>query len=382
MNPNDLNGFDGPSIIMLFGDDPQENPWWTLERADERSFEWNDKYLGVKWRVTHGYIVALHEVSTEEQAAEFARKNRIHLFSDGGLFLKGQGVAELFIRTDGLLPREEVKTEHDLYRLKFQSGAAAKIGYGSMLFRRLVAAPAAEKSPNFPDPTVLQTLVISGIEREEVQSFADLALFHFRKLFRGISSSFWPISDLHLAPPFRENGDPADEPTLRENLRNATRPEAIAFFNRAKESGVIPGFLYFYRVVESCFDIVIDQEVQKWRSDTALDCLNILKKFRKIQTEREDKWALRAVLSEILDQPLLENATSLGLILTADADSLTEAIYSRRNGIAHGRRLLRGDLLIPYGFSLGDIGQSDRNWYNLMEILATRSLERWILLED
>ena len=136
--PDDLNGKDATTICKeLFGEDPEDNPWWSLEREDERSFRWNDYYLGINWRATHGYLVALNEVSTPQQAAEFASKNRIKLFEDGGLYFQGQGVAELFIRCTGIPPREEIRKDGDLYSLRIKSGAVAKIGYGSMLFLRL-----------------------------------------------------------------------------------------------------------------------------------------------------------------------------------------------------------------------------------------------------
>jgi hypothetical protein len=378
-SPDDLKGLDAAvTCKLLFGEDPEDNPWWSLEREDESSFRWTDKYLGVSWSATHGYLIALQEVSTVDQAFDFARKNRIHLFKEGGLSLKGKGVAELFIRTQGIPPRELAKTDSDLYRLRFRSGTLAKIGYGSMLFLRLVSGPAAEGNPNFPDPKTLTTLVLCGVEGDEVESVADLALFHFRRHFKGINFSFWAIKDLHLAPGFEESPEAPDPPNLVEGLENAHRPEAIAFFNRAKENGTITGFLYFYRVLESCFDYVINQEVQQWRSDTTLDCGNLIRKIKRLHSEREDKWSLRRVLGAILDQPLLEKAVSSGLIRSADAESLSEAIYTRRNSIAHGRGKMNEALLVPYGFPLGDTGQHDRSWYNLMEDLASRSLGKWI----
>lgn len=379
-NPEDLNGKDASTICReLFGVEPEDEPWWSLEREDEQSFRWTDKYLGINWRAAHGYLVALHEVSTPNQAAQFAAKNRLHLFEDGGLYFKGHGVAELFIRCAGIPPREEVRKEEELYRLRFHSGTVAKIGFGSMLFRRLVAGPAAEVNPSLPDQRTIPTLVLSNVERTEVPSFADLALYHFRNYFKGLKFAFSRLSDLHLAPGLEESRDVPDPPRLLEDLEVAARPEAISFFNRAKESGTIPGFLYFYRVLEACFDDVIDKEVNSWRCDEAIDCTELMKRIRKLQSDREDKWALRQVLGKIVSQPLLDEAQERGLIVRADADMLSQAIYDRRNSIAHGRRGQHKDILVPYGFSSGDSGQHDRSWYDLMEKLATKALQEWVL---
>ena len=163
-DPKDLNGRDGSTIRKeLFGDDPEDNPWWALEREDDRSFRWNDKYLGINWRATHGYLIGLHEVSTIQQAAKVASRNRMHLFfEDGGLYFKGHGVAELFIRCAGMPSREEIRREEDLYRLRFRSGTTAKIGFGSFLFIRLIAGPAAEVNP--------ESFRIQGVSRRS--SFA------------------------------------------------------------------------------------------------------------------------------------------------------------------------------------------------------------------
>ncbi len=379
MVPDDLKGKDASTICKeLFGEDLDDNPFWDLKREDDRSFRWTDNYLESNWSASHGYLVALHEVSTLEQAEEFALKNRIHLFEDGGIYLKGHGVAELFINCVGIPPREEIKNEDDLYRLKFRSGTVAKIGFASPLFIRLVAGPVAEVNTSFPDIKTLATLVLRDVEKDEVPSYADLSLFYFRNNFKGIQFNFWRLGDLHLAPMFGESTEELNPPRIVEDLKDAIRPEAISFFNRAKESGTIPGFLYFYRVLEACFDAVIDTEVSAWRSAKYIDCIGLMKKIRSLQGN-QDQWALRKVLGEIIDQVMLDHAKDDGLVTNADADSLCQAIYARRNSIAHGRKGQGNHILVPYGFSLGDSGQHDRNWYDFMNDLAILAIEKWIL---
>ena len=196
--PDDLITKDWDEIAReLFDEDP-ETYWWKLEKKDEKSFVWKDKRLEREWRASNGYIAALYEVSTHEQALDFSKKNRIHLFEDGGLYYKG--VAELYIRCIGIPPREEVLDSRDLYRISTESGISADIGYCSMLFSRLVASPAAEANPSIPDPRTLTTLVISGVQREEIAGISELALYYFRKKFKGLAFQFWRLPDYHLAP--------------------------------------------------------------------------------------------------------------------------------------------------------------------------------------
>lgn len=374
--PNDLRDKNGTEIGReLFDEDPDATYWWSLAREDENAFRWKDRRLGINWRATHGYLVALNEVSTPEHSMNFAQKNRIILFDDGGFYYKG--VAELYIRCVGISSREEIRDEKDLYQLRIRSDITASIGYGSLLFLRLVAAPAAETNPSIPDPKTLTTLVLTGIEREEVPGMAELALYHFRKKFKGIRFAFWRLPDYHLAPGLDESPEYPDPPALFA-VEDAKKREVISFFNRAEESGPIPGFLYFYRVLEFCFDEVIAHKIDNWRRDINMDSNMLKKEIRKLISEREDKWALREVLGQLVRQTDLDAWQNQGIIRYATADDLRDCIYSRRNSIAHGRLGSSWDILFPFGFSSGDSGLHDRYWYNLMGELTRRALNKWI----
>jgi len=121
--PKDLIEKDWDEIAKdLFNEDP-DTYWWKLEKTDEKSFIWKDNRLEIEWIVSNGYVVALHEVSTPEQAIDFAKRNRVHLYEDGGFYHKG--VAELYIRCIGIPPREEVINDNDLYKINTESGITA-----------------------------------------------------------------------------------------------------------------------------------------------------------------------------------------------------------------------------------------------------------------
>jgi hypothetical protein len=373
--PESLNDLDGTTVMReLFGEDPS-TAWWSLKRVSTGAFDWEDRRLNLNWTVTHGYLVSLHEVSTPAQAQLFAKKNKIHLFDDGGFYFRN--VLEINIRCNGLSPPPGLISEGDLYRISTKNGIEAYVGYASMLFQRLVARPAVEVNERLPDPETLTTLVVKGVDRSEMHAAAEIVLYHLRVQFPGVSFEFWPLPQLHLAPPLNEAEDTSVSPRLAESLYETSRPEAIAFFNRAQEAEPIQSFLYFYRVLEACFEDVLDQEVRSWRADLTVDTVQLLKNVRSLQ-QKEDIWALRRVLGKIVDQPMLDSAHAQGLISEASAEALTQAVYLRRNSIAHGRRGQHQEVLVPFGFSLVGDGQH-RLWRDLLEKLATKALNMWLL---
>ena len=375
MVPNDLNGKDGSSIAReLFGRDPDARSWWELVRLDERTLEWRDLRLGIQWKVTHGFLVALHEVSKPVEALNFAAKNKIRLLPNGGFYFRN--TAELFVRCVGLPLPEQIEDQNDLYRIKTKADLEASVGYSSQLFVRLVGSPAAEISRNVPDPYSLTTLVLSPVEKDQVEGAAELALYHLRRRYPSLELSFWPFSELKTAPSLPEH-DSIDAPGIVENLPDTDRTEAVAFYNRAMESPPIPGFLYLYRVLESCFDDVLSATVSAWRRDVSLSDFELLQRVRSIQ-RGEDVWSLRQVLREIVDQRLLDAALNDGIIDRADADTLAREIYLRRNSIAHGRKGQHRRVLVPLGYSFGDEAARERNWYHLLRVLAEKAMEKWV----
>jgi hypothetical protein len=376
MVPNDLNDKDGSSIALeLFGRDPNApSSWWELVRLDERTLEWRDQRLGIGWKVTHGFLVALREVSKSSEATNFAAKNKIRLLPNGGFYFRN--TAELFVRCVGLPSPEEIVSQDDLYRIKTKADLEASVGYSSQLFVRLVGSPAAELSRDVPDPYSLTTLVLSPVEKDQVEGAAELALYHLRRRYPSLELSFWPFNDLKMAPHLPEH-DSVDAPGLADNLPDTERTEAIAFYNRAMESPPIPGFLYLYRVLESCFDDVLSTTVSAWRHDATLSDFDLLQNIRNIQRS-EDVWSLRQVLREIVDQKLLDAALGDGIIDKADADTLAREIYLRRNSIAHGRKGQHRHVLVPLGYSFGDEAARERSWYQLIKTLAEKSMEKWL----
>ena len=377
MIPADLDGKDGPAVAReLFGEAITDEGWWSLARADDRSFEWRDKRLGINWRATQGYLVGLHEVSTLSQASEFGGRNNIRLLKDGGLIFRA--CAELFIRCAPMPSPELVRSETDLYRVRTRSGIEASVGYASTLFARLIGRTAAEENEALPDPSTLTTVVIHGVDRDSVSKIAEVVLYHLRNGFAGMHFSFWPLQDYQNAPPFANVLDDPAPAGLLDLVTEPVLPEAVAFFNRASESEPIAGFLYLYRVIEACFDVVLNAEVRAWRVDANVDEQELLRQVRKLQ-QKEDKWALRRVLGEVVDQPLLDRAHSQGLIAVASVDALTEELYTRRNSIAHGRRGQHDRVLVPNYFSSDDERVRDRAWYDAMRSLADRVMAKWIL---
>ena len=163
-------------------------------------------------------------------------------------------------------------------------------------------------------------------------------------------------------------------------VNDAKNPEVLSFFNRAVESEAIAGFLYFYRVLEFCFDNVLENKIEDWRKDSRIEANTLIRKIRRLINEKEEKWALREVLGQIIDQAELDSAHHKRLIPDATADSLRDRIYARRNSIAHGRLGSNWKTLYPFGFSRGDSGAHDRLWYDLMKRLTEKSLQKWVFI--
>jgi hypothetical protein len=166
------------------------------------------------------------------------------------------------------------------------------------------------------------------------------------------------------------------EPELIEIETEAINSDAVAFLNRAIESEPILGFLYFYRVLEACFDNVLTARIASWRLDASTDELSLLKRVRKL-TQKEDTWPLRQVLGVIVDQALLDQSAADGLLESDDVQGLVAAICARRNRIAHGRRSQHGQVLVPYSVS-GAEGRPIGLWYQLMRRLAEKALAKWV----
>ncbi|WP_147451190.1 hypothetical protein [Corallococcus llansteffanensis] len=375
MLPEDLNGKDGAAIAQeLFGQNPEAPSWWSLERLDDKTLEWKDKRLGISWKTKHGFLVALREVSSLADAQAFASKNKIYLLPNGGFYFKN--TAEIYIHSTGIPAPEHVVTTDDLYSISTATNLEATVGYSSQLFVRLVGTPLAEINKDAPEPYSVTTLVISQVEKDQVGGAAELALYHLRKQFPGLSLSFWPFTELGNAPRLPEPEQDVS-PTKFEDLPNTERTEAIAFYNRALESPPIPGFLYYYRVLESCFDDILGATVDVWRKNTSISNTELLQKIRTIQ-HKEDTWSLRQVLSKIVNQKDLDEAHHENIIDTATVDVLAREIYLRRNSIAHGRKGQHRKVLVPLGHSFNDESARERAWYQLLKTLAERAIERWI----
>ncbi|MEI9940190.1 MAG: hypothetical protein WDO69_23475 [Pseudomonadota bacterium] len=373
-NPSDLDGRTAEYVAQeLFGE-TLDDPWWSLER-DGAAFVWTENRLMLKLKATQGYLIGLQEVSTAAQAKIFATRNSIKLFPSGGILVKG--VAELFLRCNGLAPPEMVTKDTHLFRITTTTGVSASVGYGSRLFRRLVAGPCAEEIQGFPDIATITTMAFHPADSADVHQVAETLLFHLRRTYPGVSFKFCELQNIGHEPLLEPAENAPAEPEAIAGLREAANAEALAFYNRATEGEPIQAFLYFYRVLEACFDAVLHDTVSTWRADQKLTTGALLKKFRQLQ-QREDIWSLRKVLAHIVDQLFLDQAHEKGLIPTATSDALAQAIYSRRNSVAHGRRGAHTEVLVPYGFA-PSLESNHVDWRDVMTQLAEKALEKWIL---
>lgn len=395
--PRDLDGKSADEIAeMLFGE--KISPSWQLERSTGKQLLWKDKRLGVSWPVSHGYLIGLNEVSTRDHAREFAQRNKITLLNEGGYYCKG--VAEFVCSCSSVPPVEELDESRDVYTIRIKgvrekddgkskgadvdeshsefNDVLVSVGYGTLLFRRLVHTPAAEDDDRIPDAASITTVVLQGVEKDDVCDIAELALFHLRRQFRGVNFRLWPMDRLHECPDMDSEEDDLDirdvDSGLLPSARNA---QAIAFFNRAQESDPITAFLYYYRVVEACFDEVLSSKISQVRSDAKVTELELLKFFRKLQ-RNEDRTSLRLVLTQLIKQAEMEEWKDRGLLLEPNLENLVETIYKRRNSIAHGRKGSHEEVLVPYSFTMKEM-VSEREWVDVMKSLAEVALEKWIL---
>jgi hypothetical protein len=356
----------------LFGEQGDGPVSWSLTRGDNRNLTWRDSRLGFDFGVTQGFLVALHEVSAYAHAKEFAEKNRIALIENRGLIFRG--TAEIAVRCAGLAQWVTQPTD-PTYILQFIDGAEATLGFASPLFRQLVVRPAAEQNIQMPDPQTITTLVITNVDRTNVSGTAEVCLYHLRDYFP--TQGFEYVS-LDRPPIYRKDVEEVETPGTAGSLHGTLQPWAIAFFNRAVESEQLTAFLYFYRVLEACFDFVLSDEVGKWRGSPDVSILDLIKKIRSFGF-REDKWALRRVLTEIVDQKTLDQAAADGLITQPNIDELVDKIYARRNEIAHGRRGQLSKVLVPFAVPVNETPHFDARWFDLMRKFAKECCTRWIL---
>lgn len=375
--PKDLNGKSGPEIAeALFGETLDETSSWSLVRVDEKFLEWTDRRLGVAWRTTSGSLIALQEVSSPKDAQEFCTKNKIALLPEGALHYRG--VAEFPIVCSRLPPLPTIAGfDASEVRLHTRSGIEAKIGYASFLFQKLVGRPLQENDPDLPDPETTTTLVLRTVDRADAHLVAELALYLLRENAGGARFVFTRYRDL----PGRPLTDPDSGSALTlptDPLPDTARAEALAFFNRAEEGDPIAGFLYYYRVVEACFEDVLGALVQQWRADGSIPDVEFLMRVRKLK-DQEDTTGLRLVLGKIVDQALLDDAHNNGLIPVAGVDELVTGVYHRRNSVAHGRRGQHREVLVPFAFSAGRDAH-DRAWSRVMRSLASRAIGQYILV--
>ena len=372
MNPSDLEQLSCDEVAeRLFGRVPSSSDWWSLERVSEKNFRLHEPRLRQILRVTSGFLVALHEVSTYQHAAEFAKKNRIRILQDRGLFLRG--TSEVAIRCDGVPPI--VSQGKERYRIEFSDGIEVTIAHASFLFQRLVALPSAEVNQTLPDPSVLTTLVMTGVDIDNATDVAERSLYALRDGFPDVSFDFVQLTAQNVLGEALD--DVADQQDALQTSFATAHPWAIAFFNRAAESEPLAAFLYYYRVLEACFDLVIEKKLNAWRDNRTLDAQRLLKEVRSI-ARTEDTFALPQVLGQIVDQSMLDAALAAAVIDVASVDDLTDKIYLRRNEIAHGRRGQHQKVLVPYAFPLNASAERDMHWQSVMSLLARRAIEHWL----
>lgn len=372
MMPEDLKSLSSEEVAdKLFGDLASSKEWWSLQKLEETKYVLWDKRLGIELRVTPGFLVALHEVSSYKHASEFAEKNRMRLVQDRGLLIRG--TSEIAIKCNGVPPI--LTPGKEKFHIQFANGIEATIAHASMLFQRLVAIPSAETNTGLPDPAALTTLVVRNVDLDVATDMAELCLYVLRDWFPEAKFEFAALSAINVLGENLE--DTSDEIEIIHSDFSTAYPWAIAFYNRALESEPLAGFLYYYRVLEACFDLVISDKVKKWKNDSSTDLAALFREVRSL-ARMEDTFALRQVLGQIVDQPLLDEALSNGVLAHASVDDLTSKIYSRRNEIAHGRRGQHQQVLVPYSFALNFSGEKDIYWHSLVGRLAKEAIEKWL----
>lgn len=371
MTPSELEHLTCDEIAeRLFGRVPAVADWWALER-DDAGLWLKDMRLGLRLRVTLGFLVALHEVSTYQHAADFGLRNRIRVLQDRGIFIRG--TAEIAIKCDGVPPLVSVGNEP--YKVEFSDGVEVSVAHASFFFQRLVASPSAEVNSALPDPSVITTLVMTGVDIDNATDVAERALYALRDGFPEVKFEFVQLTSQNV---LGESLEDVPDRTVTFSTSFATaHPWAIAFYNRAVESEPLSAFLYYYRVLEACFDLVIEHKLNAWREDRSLDATSLLREVRNI-ARIEDTFALRQVLGQIVDQAMLDTAFTHGIINSASVDELTKQIYIRRNEIAHGRRGQHQKVLVPYSFPFNTSAERDLHWQSIMSSLARRAIDNWL----
>ena len=78
---------------------------------------------------------------------------------------------------------------------------------------------------------------------------------------------------------------------------------------------------------------------------------------------------------------MLDGAKNDGLISEANADTFSQAYMCAETALLTEDEVSNSDILVPQRVCLGDSGQHDRKWYDLLEELASRALRKWVLLK-
>jgi hypothetical protein len=138
---------------------------------------------------------------------------------------------------------------------------------------------------------------------------------------------------------------PDEEEDEYDNLNPSVLVESAAirdveplrfYYQGLTQSDPVAACLYFYRVLEYYSFLTYRKELSSARHDTALSDDEFLR--RCLDTlSRDDKGPILRLVNQITDKGFLENAKTIELVKTADADLFGQNLYAFRNSIVHGK---------------------------------------------
>jgi hypothetical protein len=131
--------------------------------------------------------------------------------------------------------------------------------------------------------------------------------------------------------------------------------------------------IYYYRVLEYFSFFTNATEMKKLRHDSNVSDADFSKRVLDLIT-KDERGPIFKLISLIVNDELLDNSKSEGLIDNNSPNALCEAVYAFRNSIVHGK--------FSYGYALQSASILDEDpkiprWRALLRDLARRALDQF-----
>ncbi len=217
------------------------------------------------------------------------------------------------------------------------------------------------------------TISLKGITEDNYEEYLNKALFLIGYYNPSTIDERYPRCFEFLGEYYYKYAEDEDEIESRRGLskeyqglafHNIKHHEALAFYNEGKRLfGHEISFQYFYKVLEHFFLICRQDEFKKIINDyNSNNNINeFISNVNDIYRQNEDRQLyvlLKTVESEI--SQIIGEGHAKGYVADNNVESFTEALYTYRNTIVHGKSDEKFSVKIP-----SNIGSECENYWNM-----------------